>query len=134
MISAFAPFLAGLGLFFSGVHFISVNLTPLAGRRFRAMLGRVSSHPVAAAISGIVAGLITQSSNAVTYVAIGLVNANAIDLRRAILIPTWSHVGTSALVMLVAIDFRIAASYLVAIAGIGIYYGLQSQRSKPQRH
>ncbi len=124
MISAFAPFLAGLGLFFSGVHFISVNLTPLAGRRFRAMLSRVSSHPLAAAISGIVAGLITQSSNAVTYVAIGLVNANAIDLRRAILIPTWSHVGTSALVMLVAIDFRIAASYLVAIAGIGIYYGL----------
>jgi hypothetical protein len=35
VISALAPFLAGLGLFFTGVHFIAANLTPLVGRRFR---------------------------------------------------------------------------------------------------
>jgi phosphate:Na+ symporter len=124
VISTLAPFLAGLGLFFSGVHFISANLTPLAGRRFRRLLGRMSNTPWVAAVSGIIAGIATQSSNAVTYVTIGLVNANALDLRRAVLIPTWSHVGTSTLVILVAVDFRIAASYVVALAGIGIYFGL----------
>ncbi len=124
MISALAPFLAGLGLFFTGVHFIAANLTPLVGRRFRKVLSRMSNSPWMAALGGTLAGAVTQSSNAVTYVAVGLVNANAIDLRKAVLIPTWSHVGTAALVILVAVDFRVAASYVLAIAGIGIYFGL----------
>src|SRR5262249_51846713 len=117
-------FLAGLGLFFSGVHFIATNLTPLVGRRFRALLGKLSGRVWATAFSGIIAGVVTQSSNAVTSVTVGLVNANAISLRRAILIPTWSHVGTSVLVILVAVDFRVAASYVVALAGVGMYFGL----------
>jgi phosphate:Na+ symporter len=122
LISALAPFLAGLGLFFSGVHFIASNLTPLVGRRFRALLAKLSNDVWVTALSGIVAGIVTQSSNAVTSVTVGLVNANAIDLRRGILISTWAHVGTSALVILVAVDFRIAASYIVALAGTGIYF------------
>jgi phosphate:Na+ symporter len=124
VISALAPFLAGLGLFFTGVHFIAANLTPLVGRRFRKALSHLSNSPWMAALGGTLAGAVTQSSNAVTYVAVGLVNANAIDLRKAILIPTWSHVGTAALVILVAVDFRVAASYVLAIAGVGIYFGL----------
>jgi len=124
VIAALAPFLAGLGLFFTGVHFIAENLTPLVGRRFRKALGHISSSPWMAALGGTLAGAVTQSSNAVTYVAIGLVNANAIDLRKAVLIPTWSHVGTTALVILVAVDFRVAASYILAVAGVGIYFGL----------
>lgn len=124
MISALAPFLAGLGLFFTGVHFIAANLTPLVGRRFRKALSRTSNSPWMAALGGTLAGAVTQSSNAVTYVVVGLVNANAIDLRKAVLLPTWSHVGTAALVILVAVDFRVAASYVLAVAGIGIYFGL----------
>jgi len=123
VIAALAPFLAGLGLFFSGVHFIASNLTPLVGRKFRIFLSRISDNVLMTALSGIVAGIVTQSSNAVISMAVGLMNANAIDLRRSILIPTWSHVGTSALVILVAVDFRVAASYIVALAGIGIYFG-----------
>jgi phosphate:Na+ symporter len=133
MIAAtIAPFMAGLGLFFCGVHFIAANVTPLAGRRFRAILMRVADRPWLAAITGIVAGVITQSGNAVTYVVIGLVAGGILDKRRAILVPTWSHVGTSVLVILVAIDLRIAASYAVAIAGFAVYFGVS--RSDRMRH
>jgi phosphate:Na+ symporter len=132
MIATFAPFLAGLGLFFCGVHFISVNITPLAGRRFRSVLMRVADRPWLAAITGIVAGVITQSTSAVTYVVIGLVTGGILDKRRAILVPTWSHVGASILVILVAIDFRIAASYVVALASFAVYFGLV--RSDRMRH
>ena len=132
MIVTIAPFLAGLGLFFCGVHFIAVNITPLAGRRFRAVLMRVADRPWLAAITGIIAGALTQSSNAVTYVVIGLVSGGILDKRRGILVPTWSHVGTSILVVLVAIDFRIAASYAVAIAGFAVYFGFI--RSDRMRH
>ena len=127
-----APILAGLGLFFCGVHFVSVNLTPLAGRRFRAVLTRLVRWPWLAAFTGTLAGVVTQSTNAVTYVIIGLVSGGVVDKRRAILIPTWAHVGTSVLVILVAINFKVAASYLVALAGFSVYFGFD--RTDRARH
>src|ERR1700761_5028978 len=102
-MQAIAPFLTGLGLFFCGVHFVAANLVPLAGRRFRALLMRMGKRPWMAAAFGIAAGVITQSANAVTAIIIGLVSGGLVDKRRSILIPTWSHVGTSVLVILVAI-------------------------------
>ena len=127
-----APLLAGLGLFFCGVHFVSINLTPLAGRRFRFVLTRLVKWPWLAAFTGTLAGIVTQSTNAVTYVVIGLVSGGVVDKRRAILIPIWAHVGTSILVILVAIDFKIAASYLVALAGFAVYFGFE--RTDRARH
>lgn len=132
MIATIAPLVAGLGLFFCGVHFIAANVTPLVGRRLRAVLMRVAGHPSLAAVSGIVAGMITQSSNAVVFIASGLVSGGIIDKRRAMLVPTWSQVGSSVIVILVAIDLRIAASYAVAIAGFAIYFGLA--RNDRMRH
>jgi phosphate:Na+ symporter len=122
-MQAIAPFLTGLGLFFCGVHFVAQNLVPLAGRRFRALLMRMGKSPWMAAAFGTVAGIITQSANAVTAIIIGLVSGGLVDKRRSILIPTWSHVGTSVLVILVAIDLRLAASYLVVLTGCAVYFG-----------
>jgi phosphate:Na+ symporter len=127
-----APLLAGLGLFLCGVHFVSINLTPLAGRRFRYVLTRLVKWPWLAAFTGTLAGVVTQSTNAVTYVIIGLVSGGVVDKKRAILIPIWAHVGTSILVILVAIDFKIAASYLVALAGFAVYFGFD--RTDRARH
>ena len=118
-----APFLTGLGLFFCGVHFVAVNLVPLAGRRFRGLLMRLGRRPWMAAAFGTAAGVLTQSANAVTAIIIGLVSGGLVDKRRSILIPTWSHVGTSVLVILVAIDLRLAASYLVVLTGCAVYFG-----------
>lgn len=131
-MEAVAPFLTGLGLFFCGVHLISFHLVPLAGRHMRLLLMRVGDRPWLAASFGSLAGVVTQSTNAVTSVIIGLVSGGLVDKRRAILIPTWSHVGTSMLVMLVALDFRLAAAYLVALAGFAVYFGLD--RSDHLRH
>lgn len=127
-----APFAAGLGLFFCGAHFLSANLTPLAGRRFRVAITRLLDRPGAAIFAGILAGVVTQSAHAVTYVIIGLVSSGVVDKRRAILIPTWSHVGTSVLVILVALSFSVAVSYIVALAGFAIYFGVD--RSDRARH
>lgn len=123
-MQAIAPFLTGLGLFFCGVHFISSNLVPLAGRHFRRLLARVWQRPWLIAAVGSLAGVVTQSANAVTSVVIGLVSGGLVDKRRAILVPTWAHVGTSVLVILVAVNFRLAASYLIALTGFAVYFGL----------
>lgn len=131
-MQAIAPFLTGLGLFFCGIHFLSSHLVPLAGRKLRWLLARLGKRLWLTAIFGAIAGVVTQSTNAVTSVIIGLVSGGLVDKWRAILIPTWSHVGTSVLVILVAIDFRLAASYLLAIAGVAFYFGLD--RSDRIRH
>jgi phosphate:Na+ symporter len=132
VIATIAPLLAGLGLFFSGVHFVSANLTPLAGRNFRRLLTRATAYPSLGALTGILAGIITQSTNAVTFVTVSMVTAGIIDKRRAMPIPVWAHVGASLLVMLVAVDLRIGASYIVALAGFAIYFGLN--RADQVRH
>ena len=132
VIATIAPLLAGLGLFFSGVHFFSANLTPLAGKKFRHLLIRATKYPSLAAVAGILAGIVTQSTSAVTSVTLSMVSAGIIDKRRAMPIPIWAHVGASLLVMLVAIDLRIGASYIVALAGFAIYFGFD--RADQARH
>jgi phosphate:Na+ symporter len=121
LMEAIVPFLTGLGLFFCGAHSLSSHLVPLAGRRMRVLLMRVGGRPWLAAAFGSAGGVLMQSTNAVTSVIIALVSGGLIDKRRAILIPTWSHVGTSILVILVAIDLSLAAGYLVALAGLAVY-------------
>ncbi len=132
VIVTIAPLLAGLGLFFSGVHLISSNLTPLAGKRFRRLLTRATMHRWLGALTGILAGIVTQSTNAVTHVTISMVSAGIIDKRRAMPIPIWAHVGASLLVMLVAVNLRIGASYIIAMAGFAIYLGID--RADQVRH
>src|SRR5262249_27036130 len=60
------------------------------------------------------------------------VSAGIIDKRHAMPISIWSHVGASLLVILVAIDLRIGASYVVALAGFAIYFGFD--RTDRVRH
>src|SRR5262249_51905013 len=88
--------------------------------------------PSLGAATGVLAGIITQSTNAVTFVIISMVSAGIIDKRRAMPIPLWAHVGASLLVMLVAVDLRIGASYIVALAGFAIYFGID--RAAQVRH
>ena len=132
VIVTIAPLLAGLGLFFSGVHLISANLTPLAGKRFRRLLMLATKYRSLGALTGILAGIVTQSTNAVTHVTISMVSAGIIDKRRAMPIPIWAHVGASLLVMLVAVNLRIGASYIIALAGFAIYLGID--RADQIRH
>jgi phosphate:Na+ symporter len=132
VIITIAPLLAGLGLFFSGVHLISANLTPLAGKRFRRLLTRATNYRALSALTGILAGVVTQSTNAVTQVTISMVSAGIIDKRRAMPIPIWAHVGASLLVILVAVNLRIGASYIIAMAGFAIYLGVD--RADQIRH
>ncbi|MEI9964646.1 MAG: hypothetical protein WDM92_08000 [Caulobacteraceae bacterium] len=75
-----------------------------------------------AALSGVIAGLVTQSTNAVALIVVSFVRTGMVDGRRAVLVPTWSHVGASALVIIVAIDTQLAAAYLLAVAGAALYF------------
>lgn len=124
-MSVLAPLLTGLGLFFCGVRFIAANLTPLAGPAARRLFqGAVKTTP-AAAIAGILAGLVSQSTSAVTLVVVSLVRAGIVPEGRAVLLPVWSQVGAAALVIIASLQTGPVVALVLAIAGAILYFDLK---------
>lgn len=114
----YASALAGLGLFLSGLHFLSASMKPLAGKRMRVILSKLSSGYISSALAGTLLGAITQSTSGSTFVCMGLVNSGALPFKRALSILAWASVGGSLLVFLVSIDIRLAGLILVGIVGV----------------
>ena len=117
-----SPLLTGLGLFFGGARFIAANLTPLAGPAARKLFRGAVRTSWTAALAGVFAGLVSQSTSAVTLVVVGLVRAGIIPEGRAVLLPAWSQVGAAALVILVSLQTNTAVACALAIAGAALYF------------
>ena len=121
-MSVLAPLLTGLGLFFCGVRFIAANLTPLVGPAARRLFRKAVATSWSAGAVGVIAGLATQSTNAVSLIVVGFVRAGVIPETRAALLPAWSHVGAAALVILVSLQTNVAVAYALALAGAALYF------------
>src|SRR5690625_3269720 len=125
----FAAFLGGLGLFFIGIKLVGTHLKNLTGRRFRRFVASSTAKPSASAAVGLLAGGLTQSSNAVTFIAISLVTAGLTTAPQVAPLVAWANVGTAGLVMLAAVDLRLLVFFLLGMVGIAYYFDLdQSAR------
>ena len=120
--------LGGLGLFFIGIASVSQSLRQLTGSTFRRLMARAGNNPFAAATTGTMAGVLLQSSNAVTFILIGLISTKALDVRRGQPILAWANVGTSALVFLASMNLRMVALFLLAATGIGLHLSNEKSR------
>lgn len=129
MISAM---LAGLGLFFVGVKFIGSHFKQMSGRGFRLLVARAVARPWQSALLGVVAGALTQSTNAVTFILTSMNAAGLISVRQAIPIVTWANVGTSALVLVATVDIHIPV--LLLLGGVGLAFYLDVEKSSRWRH
>ena len=131
-LSTLAALLTGLGLFFIGVRALSANLVLLSGRRVRAAFVGALRGPVSTAVSGMLAGLLTQSSIAVSWIILGFVRAGVLTDGPALMAPTWSNVGAAMLPLMVAINTATAAGFLIGLVGFAIYFRLD--RTDRLRH
>jgi len=122
VLNALVPTMTGLGLFFCGVRFVASNLSILAGASARRLFRTALSSHWLAACSGIVSGLLTQSTNAVSLIVVSFARAGIVTGKRAPLLPIWSHVGASALVFLVALNTRYLVADLLLLSGIALYF------------
>ncbi len=123
-MSTIATLLSGLGLFFIGVRALSANLVPLAGRRARGLFAWALGRPVGAALGGAVAGLVTQSATAVSWIIVGFLRAGILPAGPALVAPSWAFLGTAMLPLLVAIDTSLAPDIVIGLAGIATYFKL----------
>ncbi|HUD51399.1 Na/Pi symporter [Parvibaculum sp.] len=120
----FADIFAGLGLFFVGVKLIGGNLKQLTGSWFRRLIEAATRNTTVSALVGILSGALTQSSNAITFISIGMVTAGLVDVGRIVPMVIWANVGTSALVLLSAIDVKLAVLFLLGATGVAYYFDI----------
>jgi phosphate:Na+ symporter len=122
-----ADIIAGLGLFFIGVRSIGTHMKQMTGARFRRWVAWATGHHLSAALVGTAAGIVTQSSNAVTFISVSLVTSGMIAPVRALPILAWANVGTALLVFLATLDIHIAVLFLLGVVGFCYYFGLNER-------
>jgi phosphate:Na+ symporter len=110
--------LAGLGLFFTGLHHLATSMQAISSGKMRLFLSKITASPFTCATTGSLLGIITQSSAASVFVCIGLLNSGALPFNCVLSLVCWSSVGTSLLVFLAAIDVQLAGLYLVGLVGV----------------
>lgn len=115
LFEVISAILGGLGLAMFGMRQVQVSLQQMAGRRMRALLRRATHSPIRAGATGIAIGAVTQSTNAASYIVLGLVTTGFMTLRRAFLVAAWSAVGTAGIVLLATIRLELVVLYLVGI-------------------
>jgi phosphate:Na+ symporter len=123
-VSPFVSILAGVGLFIIGIKAIAGNMSQLAGRRVREWLARSTGNYLIGAAVGMVAGALTQSTNAITVILMSLFKADLITMAQARPVLVWANVGTMLLVFAAAIDIHLFVLLIVSVAGICYYLDL----------
>ena len=119
-----ASLFAGLGMFFIGARMIGTHLKQLSGPRMRRLVEASVKSRARSSLLGTLAGVMTQSSNAVTFILASMISAGLLDVRRAVPVVVWSSVGTSALVLLATVDIRLAVLFLLGLIGTAYLFGI----------
>ena len=130
-MEAVASLFGGLGLFFLGIKGASGALVVLTGPGIRDAMARGTSTPWHAAALGLGLGAVTQSSNAVTFIIASLRSADLIAARRMLPLLAWANVGTAGLVLVATFDLRLAALWLLGLAGFATLFLAGGGRWRP---
>ena len=118
-----ATILAGLGLFFVGSEMLTSSLRSLASRKIQLGIARVASSIPMGILWGTILGAVTQSTQVVAFILVGLMLARMIDPLRAFPIMLGANIGTSVIVFVVTMD--IATVVLLALGATGIALTIQ---------
>ena len=110
--------IGGLGLFTVGMWFLTENLKTLASRRLRSTAQRWTANPFKGLVWGALAGGITQSMSALTFIVVSILRSGLITTKGALVLILGGGIGVSALVMIVTFDIKLIALYVLGITGM----------------
>jgi len=97
--------LGGLALLLFGIKMVSTGLEVVAGDQLQVILKKATSNRFLAAIVGVIATIVINSSTAVSVITVGFVNAGLMSLTQAIGVLLGINVGTTFSAQLIA--FRV---------------------------
>ena len=110
--------IGGLGLFIFGMYLLSDSLKRLSLGLLKAMLEKVTSGRLRAAVMGAFVTAIIQSSSATSVIVIGFLNAGFVPLMGAVAIMIGANVGTTVTAQLIAFKFTAVAPLFVFIGAV----------------
>ena len=117
MAFAIASLLAGLGLFFVGLYFLTEHLKMLSGGG-SGTASPPGPEPVHGGPVGVCVIAITQSTAATMFILIGMMRSGMMTVRQSLPIIIGLNVGTGIVVLILVIDLKVAVLFLLGIAGI----------------
>ena len=117
MNELFAGVAGGLGLFIVGMWLLTENLKALATRRLRRIAGQWTGNRLSALAWGALAGAITQSMSALTFIVVSILRSGLVTTRGALALILGGSFGVSALVVIVTFDIKVVSLYVLGIAG-----------------
>lgn len=120
MVESFATVVAGLGLFFAGLWFLTESLKKLEGRRLRDALTVGIGRPWRGFTWGLIAGGLTHTATVTVFILTSLLAAGLTTLKATVPVLLGVNIGTSALVFLATLDIETVALIITGVAGIAI--------------
>ena len=117
MIDLLGGMIGALGLFFVGMWLLTENLKTLASRRLRRIAGRWTANRFSALLWGTLAGGITQSMSALTFIVVSILRSGLITTKGALGLILGGSVGVTALVLIVTFDIKVVSLYVLGVAG-----------------
>lgn len=112
--------LAGIGVFITGMDFMSSSLRRVAGPELKKLLGKMTNNRFAGVGVGASVTAIIQSSSATTVMVVGFVNAGVMTLTQAASIIMGANIGTTVTGLLVSLSSINVSLYLSALAFVGV--------------
>ena len=117
MISVIASLLAGLGLFFVGLHFLTEHLKMLSGRRLRERIAALTKHPLQGVFWGGILIAVTQSTAATTFILIGMLRSGMMKVRQSLPIIIGINMLGGIIVLVLVFDVKIGVFFLLGLTG-----------------
>ena len=127
MLSVVASLVAGLGMFFVGLHQLTEDLKSLSSRQLRERIATWTRRPLLGLLWGGLSVLVTQSGAVVTFLLVSMLRSGMITVRQSLPIVIGCNVFGSLSVLILVIDIKYGMLLLLGIAGI---FSVSSHASK----
>jgi phosphate:Na+ symporter len=130
MISVIASLLAGLGLFFVGLHFLTEHLKILSGRRLRERIALLTKHPLQGVFWGGILIAVTQSTAATTFILIGMLRSGMMKVHQTLPIIIGINMLGGIIVLVLVFDVRIGVFFVLGLTGF-LYTNYKARGLRP---
>ncbi len=117
MWPAYVKALGYLGLFLSGLRWMSWNLAHVAGPALHRVLARLTGSPLSGFCTGCLVTAVWQSSSLTSVTVVGLVNAGLLRLGPAVAVIIGANVGTTITAQLISLDLQHLAWVVFLVSG-----------------
>ena len=118
MLTIVGTFLAGLGLFFVGMKFLTSHLKALNSKKLRHQIAKWTGHPFMGLLWGGVTMTVTQSGAASLFILVSMLRSGLITVTNTLPVIIGTNMFAGLIVLVLTVDMRLGILYLLGLSGI----------------